>query len=680
MTSHAARYLQNESQVEQQSALAVLLKFAKADPSLSEEDKAQVDSAIARTEHSTKTLLSTYRERLKKTHSAYPEPKKTFLDAITDYEKYKNNVRETIKREMEAEGDEGARARDRHYLLGDGTLHEPIVEEMGAFYALNPETGDKYPDPIAYPHEVEWVHFAKYVKRNPYTKTLDLHRTLMKFMEIGKKKGLTRKQLMEVNKLLLFHEKPENYTSVSLSEDPFRVFEVILGLIDYTSHLQQLRVALKKVARRPEECVQSVVYCYANIVNELLQVQTPDSTDEQNEELSQREAGRAIKHFVTPEMWNEVVLFKEMYKTQHDLEAAPLTAIFDFINDTESSHPNMRPKVTMAMSHNIQVDLFLTDQSRHHSWQLGDPNPQVETDEDDDDLDGVAQGVEGVYIADIGPGYENWPPGAGHGLSAPSSYGGGYPAAGAPADGSYSVHMASASKPPSLNTSHAMSLRSSGNATYGPGDFSRKRQTKKNNRLSTSVSQPSRTPGSPSARASAASVAADRFMSASAAGSKFSHHSSAGNTGRPTERGRSQGIRPVSPGGVTQFSPNTGRRRYYTSSPGGRVYTVPRNNLYTLDDDQRLKPRSRTTSREKGSEKKNKRCERCDRKYVDGIKHICDYGKLKADKVCTKCRRGKHPVSVCLGVSASRSPSRESNKESKGADRMLPKGFNSDLN
>ena len=671
MTSHAARYLRNESQVEQSSALAVLLKLTALDPSLSEEDKAQVDSAIAKTEHSSKTLLSTYRERLKKTHSAYPEPKKTFLDAITDYEKYKNGVRETIKREIEAEGEEGARARDRHYLLGDGTLHEPIVEEMGAFYALNPATGDKYPDPIAYPHEVEWAHFAKYVKRNPYTKTLDLHRTLMKFMEVGEKKGLTRKQLMEVNKLLLFHEKPENWTSVSLSEDPYRVFEVILGLIDYTSHLQQLRVALKKVSRRPEECIQSVIYCYANIVNELLQVQTPDSTEEQNENLSQKEAARAIKHFVTPEMWQEVILFKEMYKTQHDLNTAPLSVIFDFINDTESSHPNMRPKVTMAMSHNIQVDLFLTEQSRHHSWQLGDPNPQVETEDDEEDTEDEDQAEEGVYITDSG-NYENWPPGSGHGLP---PYGGGYQSSGAPADGSHSVHMASSSKPSSLNTTHAMSLRSSGNATYGPGDFRKKRQTKKINKLSSSVSQPPRTPGSPVVRAP--SVPAGGSSSTSGATSKFSHHSSAGMTGRPMERGRTQGMRPVSPGGVTQFSPNTGRRRYYASSPGGRVYNVPRDNLYTLDGDKKLRPRSRTPSKDRGADKKKKRCERCDRRYEDGVKHICDYGKLKADKVCTKCRRGKHPVSVCLGVSASRSPSRE---PQKGTDRMLPKGFNDDLN
>ena len=674
MTSHAARYLQNESQVEQSSALAVLLKLTAADPHLSEEDKAQVESAIAKTEHSTKTLLSTYRERLKKTHSAYPEPRKTFLDAITDYEKYKNSVRETIRAEIEAEGEEGARARDRHYLLGDGTLHEPIVEEMGAFYALNPATGDKYPDPIAYPHEIEWAHFAKYVKRNPYTKTLDLHRTLMKFMEVGKKKGLTRKQLMEVNKLLLFHEKPENWTSVSLSEDPFRVFEVILGLIDYTSHLQQLRVALKKVSRRPEECIQSVIYCYANIVNELLQVQTPDSTEDQNESLSQKEAARAIQHFVTPEMWNEVKLFKEMYKTQHDLNTAPLSAIFDFINDTESSYPNMRPKVTMTMSHNIQVDLFLTEQSRHHSWQLGDPNPQVDSGEEDGEQEEEDQVEEGVYLAESEPGYENWPPGSGHGLP---SYGGGYPSSGSLAEGSHSVHMASSTKPPSLNSTHAMSLRSSGNATYGPGDFRRKRQTKKSSKLSASMSQPTSAPGSSLVK----TPSGPRAGSPSSAGtsSKVSHHSSAGMTGRPNERGRTQGqgIRPVSPGNVTQFSPNTGRRRYYASSPGGRVYSVPRNNLYTLDDDKKLRPRSRTPSKDRGNEKKNKRCETCDRKYVDGVKHICDYGKLKADKVCTKCRRGKHPVSVCLGVSASRSPSREPNKK---GDRMLPKGFNDDLN
>ena len=444
MSSHAARYLQNESQVEQSSALAVLLKLTAADPSLSDEDRAQVESAIAKTEHSTKTLLSVYRERLKKAHLAYPEPKRTFLSAITDYEKHKASIREKCKEEIAVGGDIAAKARDK-LMLGDGTLHEPIVEEMGSFFALNPATGDKYEEPLAYPHEVEWEHFSKYVKRNPYTKTLDLHRTLMKFMEMGKKKGLTRKQLMELNKLLLFHEKPENYTSVSLSEDPFRVFEVILGLIDYTSHLAQLRVALKKVSRRPEECIQGVIYCYATIVNELLQVQTPDSTDEQNENLSQKEAARAIKYFVTPEMWNEVLLYKEMYKNQNDGTPCPLHKLFDFINSTEGAHPNLKPKVVMTMAQNVQVDLFLTEQSRHHSWQLGDPNPNIDDEGDEDDDD---EGEEGpapeVFVTEAGVPYENWPPGAGHGYYGPPEstvYGGGYPSSGAPATGTYSAHM-----------------------------------------------------------------------------------------------------------------------------------------------------------------------------------------------------------------------------------------------
>lgn len=673
MSSHAARYLQNESQVEQSSALAILLKLSAADTSLNDEDRAQVEAAIAKTEHSTKTLLHTYRERLKKTHLAYPEPKRTFLSAITDYEKHKASIREKCKEEIALGGDSANLARDK-LMMGDGTLHEPIVEEKGAFFALNPTTGDRYEEPLAYPHEIEWEHFSKYVKRNPYTRTLDLHRTLMKFMEIGKKKGLTRQQLMELNKLLLFHEKPENYTSVSLSEDPFRVFEVILGLIDYTSHLAQLRVALKKVSRRPEECIQSVVYCYASIVNELLQVQTPDSTDKQNEDLSQKEAARAIKHFVTPEMWNEVVLFKEMYKNQNDLSSAPLSVIFDFINATENAHPNMRPKVTMNMAHNIQVDLFLTEQSRHHSWQLGDPNPGAcdgddGDDEDDQDDDETEQEA---LMTEAGAAYENWPPGSGHstlGLTEPSTYGGGYPSGGAPAMGAYSAAMASVAKPPQMKGTHAMTTRSSGaNATYGPGDLpGRKKGGKKGkSQISTSLSQ-TRRPGSPVVKPTPAT--ADTSV--------WSHHSSAGRTGRPLQKSGQRGVSPVSPSRVTQYSPNTGRKRYYTTSPGGRVYPVPRSKLFTVDKDNQLKPRSRTPSKDRSSNQKDKRCPRCDRKYEKDVTHICDYGKVKADTVCHKCKRGKHPPSVCLGVTPSRSPSRDS---SKGGDKMLPQGFNKSLN
>ena len=622
MTSHAARYIRSQAQNEESSALAVLLRIQAEDPDLSSEDKEQLELALSKTQHSAKSLMGTYREKLKKTYLEFKDPQQTYAEAIEAYEVAKVAHRLAIKARLSQGGDIAAQARDE-LLMGEASLHEPTVEEKGAYYAFDPATGTKGTEPLVYPHEIEWAHFTKYVKRNPFSKTVDLHRTLMKFMEVGKQKGLTRQNLMELIKLMLFHERPENYTSVSMCEDPYRVFEVTLGLIDYASHLSKLRVALKKVARRPEECVHTAVWQYSSIVQELLQVQTPDSTEAQNEELANKEAARAIKNFVTPEMWHEVGLFKRIYTQQHGNETCPLQELFDFINTTEDEDPKMRPKTTLTMSSNVQVDLFLTEQSRHHTWQLGDTNPKTDTeDEGDESGDGDE---EECFLSEGEPSYGNWPPGSGHGAAAASysnwpPYGSGYPGSGAPAMGGYSspppqsVNMASTSKRPPVKTSHTMTTRTRGPASHTKDDLPPQRRKK------TSVARPTKAKGlsvsasqgggrtSPSRGRSEGDQRQNRSLnrSFSPGGSerRTASPSSSSGSAQAARASRRSPPRPVSSNRpLAAYSPNTGRKRYYTRSPGGRAYPVPRDNLFTVDkDSNQLKPKSRTPSRDRGRE------------------------------------------------------------------------------
>ena len=692
MSSLAARYIRSQAQNEESSALALLLRRQADDPDLSTEEKDQLELALTKTQHSAKSLVSTYREKLKKTHLEFKDPRQTYAEAIEAYEVSKVAYRAAMKARIAQGGEEAARARDE-LLMGEASLHEPTVEEEGAYYAFDPATGSKAKEPLAYPHEIEWAHFSKYVKRNPFSKTVDLHRTLMEFMTVGKKKGLTRKKLMELIKLLLFHERPENYTSVSMCEDPYRVFEVTLGLIDYTTHLAKLRVALKKVARRPEESVNTAVWQYASIVQELLQVQTPDSTEQQNEDLANKEAARAIKNFVTPEMWHEVCLFKKMYIQQNGNEACPLQELFDFINDSEDTEPKMRPKTTLTMSANIQVDLFLTEQSRHHTWQLGDTNPSVDTDDGDDEEE--EEDGEVCFATEAETPYSNWPPGAGHGVASANyenwpPHLGGYPGSGASAAGGHTssptqtVNMASASRGPQVKTSHTMTTRTKGPASHTKEDLPPQRRKK------TSVARPQKAKGlsvsashggGRSAATKPNQTVGDRPRERSLTpGGGVRAYSPPTHNHRPGGRGRSP-PRPVSPGRtLPAYSPNTGRRRYYTTSPGGRAYPVPRDNLFTVDKgSNQLRPKSRTPSRDRGQGAKDK-CQVCDKKLKAGNPHHCDYGKIKAtDRSCSKCRRGRHPSSVCLGPPKSRSPSRDGPRDGSRGRKGLPR-FNPALN
>ena len=662
MSSFAATYLQNQVQREESSAVSILLKRFLKDPNISVEEKEQIEVALGKSEHSVKNLVNVYREKLKRAHLEYPEPKQSFSDAIEEYEMFKAERRDALKTRLQGSGDDAELAKNE-LLLGEATLHEPTVETKGAFYAFDPATGKRKKEPLAYPLEIEWSQFEKYVKKNPYTKTLNLHGTLMKFLEIGKEKGLTRKQLMELIKLLLFHERPENYTSVSQSEDPFRVFEVTLGLIDYNTHLAKLRVALKKVERRPEECVKSVMGAYSNIVQELLQVQCPDSTETQNEDLADKEALRAIKHFITPDMNKEVQIFKEMYKNMNNQKPAPLQEIFDFIQDCEDRKPEIRPKTVLTMGANVTIDLFLTDQSRHHTWDLGLPDPDTEGESEwEEDLD---DGAEMAFVSETNePSYSNWPGGAGQGTAsaAPASE------AGSSSSSSVSSHLSGVTSPlQSVNMAASRSKKGGGPKTG--------MSTRSKGPSSANVSNyPKRRNAKPKGAAKNLSASAGRSTGTVSPG-----RSRRDSSGSRSERGR-PATRPVTPSRITAYSPDSGKKRLYGVSPGGRAYAIPRQSLHTYDKKTGgFVPRSRSASKETKSKVDPSRCEVCYKRISADTQHICDYGKIRSKRECSKCRRGKHPSSVCLGLK-SRSPSRDRDSEKvKGNNKLMPK-FNSDLN
>ena len=110
MSSLAARYIRSQAQNEESSALALLLRRQADDPDLSTEEKDQLELALTKTQHSAKSLVSTYREKLKKTHLEFKDPRQTYAEAIEAYEVSKVAYRAAMKARIAQGGEEAARA------------------------------------------------------------------------------------------------------------------------------------------------------------------------------------------------------------------------------------------------------------------------------------------------------------------------------------------------------------------------------------------------------------------------------------------------------------------------------------------------------------------------------------------------------------------------------------------
>ena len=632
--SFADQYLSREKVGDNTDAVLKLISVMTAETSqltLSEEQKRELKSMKDKCSYQTKPLIQIYREKLWQKWREYSDPVIDLKTAISNHEKNKKltHVTEELKLK-DASSSKGT------ILTYPREFSESVVEIENAQFVI--EDGETSNEPIRYSKRIEWDDFSEKVHQNPYSGSIDLYRTMLDIMSECARVGCDRKQLCMVYKLFVYHHLKESWNSLAYEKDPETIFDILMGLLDIGGHLNKMRDCLKQVKRRPGEGIATPVRSYQSLIQEILSLQSPNSTDQENREQAIKEASKAVKFFVTKPVWLELGKYKELFKNKHH-RFATMSEIFGFVNDMESNPENL-PRGTLSLDNqDVRIDLFFTDTQRSWSAQFGRNNYPVGYDEEEDEFD--TEEEEEVEVHTSEADYVNFPG---------SAYGS-------------SSSTAPAVSPKPGETRHTRSQPTVHQTYHQWGDT----VGSKKGKAATAKAKNAQTfPFKPPSRGLGRSRGPGSRSSGSSGRSRQSAQPRAGSGGRGTPR--------QSPA----HSPSGGRSGGAAQGRGTPSHVSPsRMRSGSASSTESRSGRSRTPGRESraGSASSTRspspgRCHRCWSYHPDGR---CMYGKLPATpRMCT-CKKGYHHQAICMSKPSASEIKRSSSKERKSAGKGAEK-------
>ena len=626
--SFADSYLRKEKVADNTEAVLQLLNiFASSDSNitLTPDQANSVKTLQSKCSFQVKPLVEIYRDRLWTAWKKYEDPKMDLKTAISRHEENKvaeSQAREKILKEGKSDGTSVVQA-----AVPPRDFHETIIEIQNAQYLINPKTGIAGSEPLQYSKKIEWDDFMDEVHVNPYSGTVDLYKTLLSLMEECARVGCTRDQLCKVYKMFVFHHMKESYNALSYEKDAETIFDILMGLLDVSGHLNKMKECLRMIKRKPHVGITTPIRAYQSIISEVLSIQSPNSTEKENREQAMKEASKAVKFFTTKAVWAELQQWKETFKHKHN-RFAMLSEVIDFINEIEIQ-PGMRPTSTLTLDNQeVKIDLFLSDTQQNWSCQFGqDFDDTHDEDEEYDCDDEDYEEVNTSELSELGPRYANLP-------SSPNSQ-----------YGNETSTIAAHDR----KTRQQPGTLQPGMARWGAqGHVSpAKKKGGKGKPKPTFPFRPSSSVGSGASRGSAA---------------RNSERQS-----RSTQRS-SSGSAPSVPRASSPATPRSGAPSPSARPPPG-LETSPPHRSGSASSTESSFRKGRSAERSASQLRRNLRtpsvgrCWICWRRHPDGR---CEYGKIKAAQDMCKCGNGFHPRNVCLTPSVDQpAPARSSSKEKK---------------
>ena len=385
--SLADNYLNREKSGDNTEALVKLLTLLTADESkvqLSDAQKEELTEIKLKCSYQSKSLLDIYKQKLWKRWKDFSDPAMDLKTAVTVHEGIKTLAEEAREKKVN-ENASGSGANHPWPLIRE--FRDTVIEEDNAQYVFDVTTNSYGELPIRYSRKIEWEDFADQVHLNPYSGTVDLYKTMLQLMDECARVGCDRVQLCRIYKLFVRNHIPESWNSLSYEQDPETIFDILMGLLDVSGHLFRLKNCLSMVTRKPFEGITAPVRSYQSLINEILSLQSPNSTDKENKDQAVKEASKAVKYFVTKPVWAEVQRYKELFRNKNN-RFPLLSEVFEFISDCETK-PGMAPTSKLSLGgQDARIDLFLTDTQQTWSAHFGDE------DQDDSELSDDAEDEE----------------------------------------------------------------------------------------------------------------------------------------------------------------------------------------------------------------------------------------------------------------------------------------------
>ena len=630
--SFADQFLRKEKVADNTEAVLQLLNIISNPESkvlLTPDQASSVKSLQSRCSFQVKPLVEIYRDRLWAAWKKYEDPEMDLKTAISKHEENKvseSQARDKALKEAKSDGTSVVQT-----TVPPRDFHETIIEIQNAQYLIDPKTGVASANPLQYSKKIEWDDFMDEVHINPYSGTVDLYKTLLSLMEECARVGCTRDQLCKVYKMFVFHHMKESYNALSYEKDAETIFDILMGLLDVSGHLNKMKECLRMIKRKPHVGITTPIRAYQSIIAEVLSIQSPNSTEKENREQAMKEASKAVKFFTTKAVWAELQQWKESFKHKHH-RFAMLSEVIDFINEIETQ-PGMRPSSTLTLDNQeVKIDLFLSDTQQNWSCQFGQGFDEIH--EEDEEYEYEEEDYEEVHtseLSEMGPRYANL-------SSSPGSQYGNEASTIAAHDGRKTRQQPGPLTP--------------GMARWGEhGHVSpTKKKGGKGKAKSTFPLRPSSNQGAGSSRGS---------------GARPSDRKS-----RSTQRSSTSSSPSVPKASTSPVTPRSGAPSPSAEQPTRQGSSIPPRSGSASSTESSYK-RGKSAERSESQIRRNRspsvgRCWICWKRHPEGR---CAYGKIKATSDMCKCGYGYHPRNKCLTPSVDQpAPARSSSKE-KGSNK-----------
>ena len=175
-------------------------------------------------------------------------------------------------------------------------------------------------DLVQFYDPIKLDRFPNHIAESPQTRVLNILQTTENFLTQGEAIGLWNEQLAQMFQLLIKEKLPSKYKSISKLQDPARVFETVIDMVNHYRRPNNILQLIRAVRREVGDPIAKPVNKTKALLIKFYSVERPNQTFTQNESDAEKEAKRSIKHFVEKGTWDQVKTFIDLqYKASTNM-------------------------------------------------------------------------------------------------------------------------------------------------------------------------------------------------------------------------------------------------------------------------------------------------------------------------------------------------------------------------
>ena len=328
-----------------------LLEALNNDPNLADATKKSLKGTTANLQISTESQYQILKTKLRTQWEGYTAPTKTVNTHISEFNKYFLDKIPALPQQA------GQQQPQNQLCL------PPVTEsyhQVGfAFYAVKPEDLSVDQAPLINPLTPTLDHFINCIIKLPGSESVNLYESLTRLLSAAAPLGYSRESLSTVFKILAQKHFPEIFSLVEAEQDPGKVFDIMLGSVDFPRLGLAIKTAINEIKRSPGDSLHNTIHLYKSLLIETYKLTCPNSTTLDIQNRAEEETKRGIKFFIEPQSAAELKNFNQAHRSKLGSKAT-LDEILTFLSLLEqSSDFSLQSEKTLRP--NLQhVDLFNT--------------------------------------------------------------------------------------------------------------------------------------------------------------------------------------------------------------------------------------------------------------------------------------------------------------------------------